>query len=324
MIDPNNIEIDDDPADELDDAPHLASQAYNQSDDDPAEDPELDDPKDDATNAPAVAAVVAESTAQEVAETEEEKPIEAAPAEPKNTSLAPGFVPRFTADMPENAAATIAALRQQELSALERLMDGDADMTAASYAAIRDRVQAGIDDIRTRSLTATMAQQFSQQVADQATQMQWDAAQSANMALFKAEGIDYRNPDKPGLLGAFNVHLKRLSEVQANADKDSTWFLQEAHRLTKSDLGLAGGTATATTALTGQQLADKVAKAKATVAARGLDKSTLPPTLAKAPAAADVSVGASEFAHLDALRGEARQRAIARLTPEQEERWLSA
>ena len=53
------------------------------------------------------------------------------------------------------------------------------------------------------------------------------------------------------------------------------------------------------------------------------DRSALPPTLAGVPAAADASVG-SEFAHLDGLEGTALEKALARMTPDQQERYLGA
>ena len=51
------------------------------------------------------------------------------------------------------------------------------------------------------------------------------------------------------------------------------------------------------------------------------DRSTFPPTLAAVPAAADATI-TSEFAHLDGLQGASLERALARLSPEQQERYL--
>jgi hypothetical protein len=53
------------------------------------------------------------------------------------------------------------------------------------------------------------------------------------------------------------------------------------------------------------------------------DRSGLPPTLAGVPAAADAAVG-HEFAHLESLEGSALERALARMTPDQQERYLGA
>ena len=51
------------------------------------------------------------------------------------------------------------------------------------------------------------------------------------------------------------------------------------------------------------------------------DRSQFPPTLANVPAAADATI-VNEFAHLENLEGSALERALARLTPDQQERYL--
>ena len=51
------------------------------------------------------------------------------------------------------------------------------------------------------------------------------------------------------------------------------------------------------------------------------DRSQFPPTLANVPAAADATI-VNEFAHLENLEGSALERALARLTTDQQERYL--
>ena len=51
------------------------------------------------------------------------------------------------------------------------------------------------------------------------------------------------------------------------------------------------------------------------------DRSTFPPTLATAPVAADATIS-NEFAHLEGLDGAALERALARMTSEQQDRYL--
>ncbi|MNT25770.1 hypothetical protein D3C72_1613100 [compost metagenome] len=53
------------------------------------------------------------------------------------------------------------------------------------------------------------------------------------------------------------------------------------------------------------------------------DRSKIPPSLANAPAAAEASVGDDEFAHLDGMEIADQERAVARMSPEQQERWAN-
>lgn len=53
------------------------------------------------------------------------------------------------------------------------------------------------------------------------------------------------------------------------------------------------------------------------------DRSKIPPSLANVPAAAEATVGDDEFAHLESLEIADQERAVARMTPEQQERWAN-
>ncbi|TDS74405.1 hypothetical protein [Comamonas sp. JUb58] len=53
------------------------------------------------------------------------------------------------------------------------------------------------------------------------------------------------------------------------------------------------------------------------------DRSKIPPSLANVPAAAEANVGDDEFAHLEGMEIADQERAVARMTPEQQERWAN-
>lgn len=53
------------------------------------------------------------------------------------------------------------------------------------------------------------------------------------------------------------------------------------------------------------------------------DRSKIPPSLANVPAAAEANVGDDEFAHLEGMDIADQERAVARMTPEQQERWAN-
>jgi len=72
---------------------------------------------------------------------------------------------------------------------------------------------------------------------EQVARNEWNRAENAAMNSFKNEGLDYRA--KPALLAAYNTHLKALGADPKNERRDAAWFLNEAHRMTKGDLGIA-------------------------------------------------------------------------------------
>lgn len=53
------------------------------------------------------------------------------------------------------------------------------------------------------------------------------------------------------------------------------------------------------------------------------DLSQIPPTLRGAPPAGDPNISAGEFAHLDSLSMSEQEKAVALMSPEQQDRWLS-
>jgi len=270
-----------------------------------------DDPDDEPAAAPAALAAKAETAAEPApaaeaaaqAAADNDQDDEPAPAAP-----AP-FVPQYSAEVPADAAQQIAALKAEERAAFAKLMDGDSDMDTEAYAAIKDRTEAAIDDLKTKALTASIFKQATEQAAEQRAREEWNAAKAACFATFKAQGQDYSDPAKPGLLAAYNHHLKALGSDPANENKDGQWFLQEAHRLTRADLGLAAAAPTPPAP-------------RPAAPPRGVDRNAIPPTLSRVPPAADANIAGDEFAHLQGLDGTALEKAIAGMTPDQLERYL--
>lgn len=245
----------------------------------------------------------AATTAEEATAAQAQETTEAAASQPV-------FVPQYSAEVPADAKEQIAALKAEERAAFAKLMDGEEGMDTEAYNAIRDRTDAAIDDLKTRALTASIFRQATEQAATQRAREEWDAAKSQCFAQFKADGQDYTDASKPGLLAAYNHHLKALGANPANEDRNSDWFLREAHRLTRADLGI-------TTKAASQSGANQIQ------VARGVDKSAIPPTLSRVPPAADSSIAGDEFAHMANMSGAALEKAIAGMTPEQLDRYLN-
>jgi hypothetical protein len=249
-------------------------------------------------NEPAPAAPTAPAEPPAAAPTEQ-------PADEIDTTSAT-FVPQYKAEVPADAAEQIKALKGEEADAFAKLMDGTID--AKAYQEVKERTEAAVDDLKTKSLTAKIFQDANQQAAEQAAANEWKRTEADRMAAFKAEGIDYRG--KPALLAAFNHNLKALGNDPANEARDGAWFLNEAHKRTKDDLGF--------------KPAPTAPTPPAAPPARGVDKSTLPPTLSRVPPAADPTVGADEFSHLANLSGVDLERAVAKLDDAAMDRYLSA
>jgi hypothetical protein len=212
------------------------------------------------------------------------------------------FVPQLKAEVPADAAAKISALRQEERDAFKSLMDGVTD--ADAYQVVRDRVEAEVDTLREKALTASIFTQVNQQTAEQNARNDWNKAEKTMFDGFKTDGLDYKA--KPSLLAAYNVNLKALGADPKNEKRDAQWFLAEAHKLTKADLGFVP---------TQQKVEQK--------GARVVDTQELPPTLRNVPVAATGAVGSDEFAHMRNLDGPALEKAHAALTEAQRDRWMA-
>lgn len=217
------------------------------------------------------------------------------------------FVPQYSAEVPEDAADQIKALKAEERAAFKQLMDGEIDSDA--YQSIRDRVETDTDDLKTKALTASIFNQANAQAAEQNARAEWNRSEAQAFKDFKAEGLDYKG--KPALLAAYNTHLKALGADPKNENRDAPWFLAEAHRITKADLGFVTTPPATNT------------NKPAPNARNGVDLSELPPTLRSVPVAATGSVNADEFAHMRNLDGIELERAHARLSNDQRDRWMA-
>lgn len=221
------------------------------------------------------------------------------------TATAPAaapFIPQYSAEVPDDAAEQIKALKTEERDAFKQLMSGEID--ADAYQVIRDRVETDSDGLKTKALTASIFQQANSQAQEQTARAEWNKSEAQAFNTFKAEGLDYKG--KPALLAAYNTNLKTLGADAKNEHRDAPWFLAEAHRMTKDDLGLT-----------------TVAKKALATARNGVDPTELPPTLRSVPVAATGAVNADEFAHMRNLDGLELERAHARLTNEQRDRWMA-
>jgi biopolymer transport protein ExbD len=231
---------------------------------------------------------------------QETLPEQKAKAAEQSVAAAPQpFVPQYAVDAPADADKLINQLRAEKRAAHRLLLEGDSSMTFEQFAEIEDRVDAQVDAIKESVSAKRLADSLTAQNQEQYLKSEWQAAQNVSMSAFKGEGLDYLAAGNEDKLAVFNGFMKTLGGIQANSNRDSTWFFTEAHKMTKAYLG-----ATA-------------APPPPPAASRAVNRAALPPTLARAPMAAVAGVEVARFAHLDAMTEAQVERAIARMSPDE-------
>jgi hypothetical protein len=146
----------------------------------------------------------------------------------------------------------------------------------------------------------------------QQAQQQWQWEVSRFMrTVKKTEGIDYADAKNAHLNKFLDSAVKLLANDPDNADRDSEWFLEEAHRMTRARYSLGGAPA------------QGAAKPSAN-GPRRPDLRSVPPSLSAVPNAGadDSSTGESEFAYLEKLSGLELEAELARMSPSKVDRYL--
>jgi len=208
-----------------------------------------------------------------------------------------------------------------------KALDDDYDATLAKYKegdlAVEDllkkerELNAKRAELREAKLRADLATEHN----DNTGKAEWMGDIEDFFTIVKAkEGIDY---SKRALNVAFDDALKGLAVVDANQDKSEAWFLREAHKLVKADLGLVAKKPAAD---------DKSAAAgdKGKKVPGRTPKLALVPDLGKIPGSGgeedgeDAAGGDAEFVNLDKLVGQEYEDALARMSPAKQEKYLRA
>lgn len=204
-------------------------------------------------------------------------------------------------------------LRAEKAAALQLLLDGELDQQA--YQQVEARVQDQLDDLARAAAVDMARTQLQQDAMVQEYGQHLGAAQKALLAA----GID--------LEGEAGAHFDRAIRLFAQEAADRG-LADALGQMAASREALAEAQALVLRRFGKPQPAPVAAAEPARVAERMrrpalADRSGLPPTLAGVPAAADAAVG-HEFAHLESLEGSALERALARMTADQQERYLGA
>ncbi len=150
--------------------------------------------------------------------------------------------------------------------------------------------------LREANLKATLAAEQQQQGLAQ--RWQWEQDRFFGQPQYKA----YR--EDPVIGPAFGAAVQLLAADAANDARPMSWFLEEADKLTRARFRVSG--------------------AEETTPRRGRSRPAVPPTLGGLPAAAIPETGADEFSKFDRLEGMALERALAKLSEAEADRYLMA
>jgi len=225
------------------------------------------------------------------------------------------FIPRLKVEPVADYDKKMADLAAKKNAVHKKFKDGDIEID--QMLTERDEVDTEAARLRAQQERAEHNATINQQ--NEAAAWHHDIATFV-AAVKKAEGIDY---GKKTLNAALDEAVKELANAKdkdgklVHAEKGGRWFLREAHKRVKEDLGIKP-------AVAADKGDDKAAAEKkaAALAARKPDKKKVPKTLAGLPASsADDTKGDPEFQHLDKLDGMDLEYAVAKMTPEQQERW---
>lgn len=219
--------------------------------------------------------------------------IEAAAPAGDATDEPPEFTPRIVVEAPADAEAQLAALNERKDTLRTQLNDGDIGLD--EFTSQLDAIGKEERGIERQVWEAESAQKQNDQV--DAQRWKWEQEQ-----FFAAES-NKQYKDKY-LLTALDAAIKDLANDPANASKKGGWFLTEADKMIRERFGMA--------------------KADKPLEPPKKPRPNIPPTLGNLPAAElPETGGGNEFAKLDGMSPFELEAALAKMTPEQEARYLA-
>lgn len=206
------------------------------------------------------------------------------------------FVPRQSVEAVDGFEAKMADIKQAKADLREQLNNGDIDL---------DQYEAKKDEISEAETTLRIKQSAAENAAKQnahldAERWKWEQEQ------FFGEKRNAIYQDK-FVMAALNAAVIDLANDPKNASQKGTFFLNEADRIIRERFNI------------GNQQVKQGDKLN-----RKPDLSKIPKTLGDLPSAAIEDADGGEFSHLDKLTGMDLERALAKLSPEQVERYRIA
>lgn len=252
----------------------------------------------DEPNVDALKAIAGDDNNCEPAVTDKSAPEVAVAQEDAQPEKAETFEHQYQVPPIEGYDAKVADLAAQKVELRRQLNDGGIEMDA--YEAQKDLIVEQEMSLREQKIKADISAEQNEQSSK--ARWQWDQEQ-----FFGAkENAIYQ--DKY-LLAAYNAAVIDLGSDEANANQKGSWFLKEADKIVRSRFNIAKTDAPPPKPQDG----------------RKPDLSVVPKTLAHLPAADIPQTGdVDEFAHIDRLHGLELEKAVARLSESERERYRAA
>lgn len=210
----------------------------------------------------------------------------------------------------ETAINQLQTAREELEAAYE---SGDSELTYAEHRAKLREIESALLD-----LNAERAEVKAIQKVNAAYQQEWwnREIKSFKREALRSDGVDYDQDKK--LEAEWDKAVRYLGSDPDNADKDAAWFLKEAHEIVKARFRIGRADSAVPPA---QKRLSKVDEA---LAARRARQGEPPKTLSGLPEAGREAEGSGEFSHLDTLSGLDLEKALARMSQDQQDRYLSS
>lgn len=194
----------------------------------------------------------------------------------------------------------------------------EGELSEDQYDAELDRIEQERDKVNSARIRA----EVSADMTTQQLQREYRKTLDGFFADVKKAGFDYKADANKGALQHLDKAIKALSQTAEGDEGPDLWreILSNAHLVTAAKFKIP--TQKAGSDGTGKD--SNTSKAAEVARSRTPDLSKVPPTVGRGPSAGTPSVNSDEFSHLDGLSGIALERAVARLTPDQQERWEAA
>lgn len=222
--------------------------------------------------------------------------------------------PIYQAQAAENLDAKLKELAQARRDARRKYEEGE--LSEDDYDAELDR----IEQERDKANSARIRAEVSSEMTVQQLTREYQKTIASFFGDVKKAGFDYTSDANKGALQHLDKTIKALAQTAEGEEGPELWreILSNAHMLTAAKFKIAAGKPEP------KPDAGKGGKAAEVARSRTPDLSNVPPTVGRGPSAGTPSVNSDEFSHLDGLSGIALERAVARLTPDQQERWEAA
>lgn len=291
-----------------------------------------DDPDDEGAAAPA-------APAQPPAAAPAADPAAAPAADPGAAAAPPAADPpalfeppkmQREARAPADAKERITSLETELDSALTRYNDGEIDLDA--YRAEQRRITTEQQQLR----SAIAVDEAADALRKEAILDRWEGMRNEAVREIQTLGVKMDETTYGDFAATVRMYAERGAArgmTDANLSL-SAWALEQGKKAFLAEHGITAGgkppapapapAAPAAAPAAGAKPPAAPAPARQTPADRQVDRSALPPTLANAPVAADVSTNnGNPFAHLDGLEGMALEREIAKMSKADQEAYLN-